>query len=288
MLSKYFVFFFSSRRRHTRYWRDWSSDVCSSDLKTISEAERLVPTSSLLVDIIFPVAVQRARLLLAQGKVDDAARWCAERGLSVEDEPSYLREREHLVLARVLLAQDKPDQALMLLERLLEAARAAGRSGSVIEILALQSLALREKGKREPAVSILSQALALAEPEGYVHTFADKGPPMAALLSEVLETQRRGPLAPVVPTYYLRRLLAAIDRDPSGASTPASRLPEPLSEREMEVLALVTAGKSNRQIAKDLFVALSTVKTHVNNIHRKLDVRNRTQAVSRARELGLL
>src|SRR3712207_9376141 len=71
MLSKYFVFFFSSRRRHTRYWRDWSSDVCSSDLKTISEAERLVPTSSLLVDIIFPVAVQRARLLLAQGKVED-------------------------------------------------------------------------------------------------------------------------------------------------------------------------------------------------------------------------
>jgi LuxR family maltose regulon positive regulatory protein len=234
------------------------------------------------------VAVQRARLLLAQGKVDAAARWCAERGLSVEDEPSYLREREHLVLARVLLARGKPDQALRLLERLLEEAQATGRSGSVIEILALQSLALRQKGKREPAVSILSQALALAEPEGYVRTFADEGPPMAALLAEVLETQRRGRLAPEVPTYYLRRLLAAIDHGPSGAATPASGLPEPLSEREMEVLALITAGKSNRQIAKELFVALSTVKTHVNNIHRKLDVRNRTQAISRARELGLL
>jgi LuxR family maltose regulon positive regulatory protein len=105
----------------------------------------------------------------------------------------------------------------------------------------------------------------------------------------VLQAQQRGHLASEVPAYYLRKLLAGIERYGSGAAaSPASNLPEPLSEREMEVLALITAGKSNRQIAKDLFVALSTVKTHVNNIHRKLDVRNRTQAVSRARELRLL
>jgi ATP/maltotriose-dependent transcriptional regulator MalT len=269
-------------------WIRHARDDVAGALEAIEEAERVLPNPILLVDMFFPVGVLRARLLLARGKVDAAARWCDERGLGVEDEPSYLREREHLVLARVLLAQDKPDQALRLLERLREEAQAAGRSGSVIAILALQSLALREKGKGEPAVSILTRALALAEPEGYVRTFADEGPPMAAVLSEVLETQRRGRLAPEVPTYYLRRLLAAIDLDPSCAATPASGLPESLSEREMEVLALITAGKSNRQIAKDLFVALSTVKTHVNNIHRKLDVRNRTQAVSRARELGLL
>jgi LuxR family maltose regulon positive regulatory protein len=257
-------------------------------LEAIDEAERLVPNPDTIVDIIFPVAVQRARLLLAQGKVDAAARWCTERGLSVEDEPSYLREREHLVLARVLLAQDNPDQALILLERLREEAQAAGRSGSMVEILALQSLALREKGEGEQAVSILTQALDLAEPEGYVRTFADEGPPMSALLSEVLEIQRRERLASDVPAYYLRKLLAALDHDASGAATPGSGLPEPLSEREMEVLALIAAGKSNRQIAKDLFVAQSTVKTHVNNIHRKLDARNRIQAVARARELGLL
>jgi LuxR family transcriptional regulator, maltose regulon positive regulatory protein len=257
-------------------------------LEAIGEAERLVPNPDTIVDIIFPVAVQRARLMLAEGKVDAAACWCAERGLSVEDEPSYLREREHLVLARVLLTQNKPDQALRLLERLREEAQAAGRSGSVIEILALQSLALREKGEGKQAVSILSQALALAEPEGYVRTFADEGPPMAALLSEVLEVRQRDRLDPPVPTYYLRKLLAALDRDTSGAATSGSGLPEPLSEREMEVLVLIAAGKSNRQVAKDLFVAMSTVKTHVNNIHRKLDARNRTQAVSRARELGLL
>jgi LuxR family maltose regulon positive regulatory protein len=93
-------------------------------LEAIGEAERLVPYPA--VDIFFPVGVQRARLLVAQGKVEDAARWCAERGLGVEDEPSYLREREHLLLARVLLAQGKPDQVLMLLKRLREKAQAGG------------------------------------------------------------------------------------------------------------------------------------------------------------------
>ena len=257
-------------------------------LEAIGEAERLVPNPNLPVDINSPVAVQRARLLLAQGKVDDAARWIAERGLGVEDEPSYLREREHLVLARVQLAQDEPDQALRVLKRLHEEAQTAGRSGTELEIRTLQALALREKGEKERAVSILTQALALAEPEGYVRTFTDKASPMAALLSEVLEAQQRGRLAPEVPAYYLRKLLAALERDASSTAPPNAGLPEPLSERELEVLVLLAAGKSNRQIASELFVALSTVKTHIKNIYGKLDVRNRTQAVSRAGELGLL
>jgi LuxR family transcriptional regulator, maltose regulon positive regulatory protein len=112
---------------------------------------------------------------------------------------------------------------------------------------------------------------------------------MAALLSEVLEAQQRGRLAPDVPASYLRKLLAALERDHLGATTVASlELREPLSERELEVLALLAAGKSNRQIASELFVALSTVKTHIKNIYGKLDVRSRMQAVSRAREIGLL
>jgi LuxR family transcriptional regulator, maltose regulon positive regulatory protein len=267
--------------------RQARGDVAGA-LEALEEAERLVPNPNVLVDINFPVAVQRARLLLAQGKVDAAARWTAERGLSAEDEPSYLREREYLVLARVLLAQDNPDQALRLLERLREKAQARGRSGSVIEILALQSLALRKKGEKVRAVSTLAQALSLAEPEGYVRTFTDEGSPMAALLSEALETQRRGRLAPEVPAYYLRKLLAALDRDASGAAASGSGLPEPLSERELEVLTLVAAGKTNQEIAKELFVALSTVKTHIKNIYGKLDARNRTQALARARELRLL
>jgi LuxR family transcriptional regulator, maltose regulon positive regulatory protein len=82
--------------------------------------------------------------------------------------------------------------------------------------------------------------------------------------------------------------LAALQRDGSSITTPDAKLPEPLSERELEVLVLLAAGNSNRQIASELFVALSTVKTHIKNIYGKLDVRNRTQAVSRAGELGLL
>jgi LuxR family maltose regulon positive regulatory protein len=111
---------------------------------------------------------------------------------------------------------------------------------------------------------------------------------MAALLSEVLETQRRGRLAPDVPAYYLRKLSAALERDASRTATLGSELPEPLSEREREVLMLVAAGKTNQEIANELFVALSTVKTHIKNIYGKLDARNRTQALARARELRLL
>jgi LuxR family maltose regulon positive regulatory protein len=260
-------------------------------LEAISEAERLVPNANQLVDIIFPVAVQRARLLLAQGNVDDAARWCAERRLGVEDELSYLREREHLVLARVLLAQDKPDQALSLLERLREEAEMASRAGSVIEILALQALALWARGKKERAVGTLTRALALAEPEGYIRTFVDEGPTMGDLLSATLEVRQRGHLDAAmsrVSISYFARLIAALAQEDASAPVADERLPEPLSERELEVLALIAAGDSNEEIASKLFVSVSTVKTHINNLYRKLGTRSRTQAVARATEMSLL
>ncbi len=259
-------------------------------LEAIGEAERLVPNPNVLADILFPVAVQRARLLLAQGKVDDAVRWCAERGLGVEDEPSYLHEREHLVLTRVLLAQNKPDQALRLLERLREAAQVAGRGGSEIEILTLQAMALRERGEKERAVSILTQALTLAEPEGYVRTFVDEGPQIATLLAEVLQAHQRRHREPSdhPPAHYLRKLLAALEQVTSGTTPLTAELPEPLSERELEVLQLIAAGKSNKRIAQELFVTAGTVKTHIRNIYRKLDAHSRTQALVRARELNLI
>src|SRR5215207_3329129 len=256
-------------------------------LEAIGEAERLVPST--VVDIFFPVEVQRARLLLAQGKVDDAARWCTERGLGVEDEPSYLREREHLVLARVLLAQGKVDQALRLLRGHLEEAQVQRRrGGSEIEILMLQALALWERDAKERAVSTLTQALTRAKPEGYVRTFVDEGPEMALLVSEVLEAQQRGRLHPPVPAHYLRKLLTALEQAASSATPPTAELPEPLSERELEVLILIEAGKSNRRIAQELFVTTGTVKTHIRSIYRKLDAHSRTQALVRAKELNLL
>jgi LuxR family maltose regulon positive regulatory protein len=113
---------------------------------------------------------------------------------------------------------------------------------------------------------------------------------MAELLSEVLEAQQRGRLDSPrrIPAHYLRKLLAVLERDASGGALPAARLPEPLSERELEVLQLIAAGNTNRRIATELFVSVGTVKTHLNNLYRKLDAHSRTQALARARELNLL
>jgi LuxR family transcriptional regulator, maltose regulon positive regulatory protein len=172
-----------------------------------------------------------------------------------------------------------------MLERLDETTRTVGRR---IEILALKSLALWAGNKKERAVRTLDQALALAEPEGYVRTFADEGPPMAEILLATIEGQRRGILDPPVSAHYPRKLLAVLKRDGMGTASPEAVLPEPPSERELEVLTLVAAGKSNRRIAEELFVSVGTVKTHINNLYRKLDAHSRTQAVARARELKLL
>ena len=258
-------------------------------LEAIGEAERVLPSPKVIVDLIFPVAVQRARLLLAQGEFSAAARWSAERGLGVEDEPSYLREREHLVLARALLAEGKPVPALRLLERLRKEAEAAGRTGDLIEILVLQARALWAGNRKERAANTLTRALALAEPEGYVRTFVDEGTAISDLLSATLEARQSGRLdAPGrASTQYIAKLLAALAQEAEvpGADEP---LAEPLSERELEILALIAAGDSNREIASRLFVSASTVKTHINNLYRKLGARSRTQAVARARELGVL
>jgi LuxR family transcriptional regulator, maltose regulon positive regulatory protein len=258
-------------------------------LRAIGEAEK-VGLSPKMTDLFNPVSAQRARLLLAQGYVAEAVEWTAERGLGVEDEPSYLREREHLVLARVLFAQDKPEQALRLLGRLRENAQAAQRMGSEIAILTLEATAIQAKGAKENAASTLAHALILAEPEGYVRTFVDEGPPMTKLLSELLEVHQRGRSDSVgrVPAHYLRKLLAALEREATGTARPATELPEALSERELEVLQLIAAGNSNRRIASELFISVGTVKTHINHLYRKLDAHTRTQAVARARELGLV
>ena len=165
-----------------------------------------------------------------------------------------------------------------------------GRTGRLIEVLVLQSLALQALGEAEPAVECLAQALELARPEGYVRLFADEGEPVADLLRRVLGS-RGGRAGHDVPEDHARRLLAAIEAggEPGvRARDGAGALAEPLSERELEVLRLLSSGMSNREVAQNLFVALSTVKTHVNSIYRKLEARSRTHAVARARELDLL
>jgi LuxR family transcriptional regulator, maltose regulon positive regulatory protein len=169
-----------------------------------------------------------------------------------------------------------------------QSTEAAGRTGKLIEILTLQAVALWERNRREQAVGSLTRALALAEPEGYVRTLVDEGAKVGELLSAILEARQRGhPDATRTPARYLTKLLA-IHAQESATPGAGERLSEPLSERELEVLALVASGKSNLEIASSLFVSLSTVKTHINNLYRKLGARSRTQAIARARDLDLI
>jgi LuxR family maltose regulon positive regulatory protein len=265
-------------------------------LEALGQAER-VELSPQVVSLLNPVPVWRARLLLARGEVAEAARWAEGRGLRLDDQPSYPREGEYLVLARVLLAQRQPDRALRLLAWLHTQAAAQGRTGSVIEVGALEALARAAGGDQTGALTTLGEALALAAPEGYLRVFVDEGAPMARLLGRFTAAQRSGRVAlpAVVAPHYLDRLGRAFQpgrprfapRTPRDADEVAG-LAEPLSDRELQVLGLLAAGRSNQQIADELVVVLDTVKKHVGHILHKLGAANRTQAVARARALGLV
>jgi LuxR family maltose regulon positive regulatory protein len=262
-------------------------------LEAIAEAERVAPSPS-LANLFNPVPAQRARLLLAQGDIAAAARWAQEGGLRADDEPMYQKEREHLVLARVLLAQDQPAKALALLDRLHEAAAAQDRAGSLIELGALRALALAANGDADRAVDVLAETLTLACPQGHVRVFADEGPSMAALLARLIAAQRTGRAAARVPLGCLARLqraLGAQDIVPEagrGGATAVPGLVEQLTSRELQVLEMLAAGRSNQAIASQLVVTLDTVKKHVSHVLGKLGAANRTEAVARARELSLI
>jgi LuxR family maltose regulon positive regulatory protein len=257
-------------------------------LEMAHEAEKVARASG--ADLQIAIAGGwMTRLRLARGDLEEAAAFEQERTANADDAADAARVVDQVTSARLLHARGRHREALRLLEELGESAEAAGRAGDLIEVLALQALARWARNEKERAVSTLMRARALAEPEGYVRTFVDEGPPMVDLLSATLEACQRGRLDATgrVPVSYLAKLLAAVAQDASASATD-TRLSEPLSERELEVLALISAGESNREIAGKLFVSVGTVKTHINNLYRKLGARSRTQAVARAREMNLL
>ena len=238
------------------------------------------------------MAAWQARLWLAQDNLEAVSQWVQKRGLVAAGESKPLHDIdyfwliEYAVLARILMAHGRLGELTILLQWLLEAAETGGRKTRVIEILMLQALALQAQGDIARAITTLERALSLAEPEGFVRIFVDEGPPMAHLLLEAL---KHG----IVPDY-VRRLLSAFSlEEPSQADTTSSQtdqsvIVEPLSERELEVLELIAEGLTNKAIAHRLFLSQNTVKVHARNINSKLGVHSRTQAVAKARALGIL
>jgi LuxR family maltose regulon positive regulatory protein len=241
-----------------------------------------------------PIPAMKARIRVAQGRLDEVTAWVVQTKLSVDDDLSYLREFEHVTLARMLIArhgsaagEQLVRDGVRLLERLRAAAQTGGRIGSVIEILVLQSLAQQSLGNSRGALDLLAEALALAEPEGFLRLFLDHGTRMRDLLRHATARGLAG--------EYTRRVLAAFDAPPAQPAASAGRVTadasgavQALTTREMEVLRLIAAGLRNQEIAGHLSISAATVKRHIANAYGKLGAGHRTEALARAKELKLL
>jgi ATP/maltotriose-dependent transcriptional regulator MalT len=228
-----------------------------------------------------PIAATRARVRIAQGRLDDARTWARERGVAAADPPAYLAEYDQLTLARLLVAQGDAREALALLDRVLDAAREAGRDGSLVEARLVRALAHHANGEADAAAADLAAALIDGVPAGWCRLFVDEGRPMTELLGHVAR------VATDDVRTHAERLLAAA-RVPTAATASRSTSDEGLSEREREVLRLLATELSGPEIARQLFVSVNTLRTHSKHIFSKLDVNTRRAAVRRAQELGLL
>jgi LuxR family maltose regulon positive regulatory protein len=265
----------------------------SQAIDAVARAIQLVRTRGVFPEARHAAESAQAGLWLAEGDLQAAGRWAASR------EPGngfpFEYERTQITRARVWIAQHEPNKALALLSHLERAARSAGRMGRVIEILLLQALALQEMGDNPRAIEALEGGLILSQPEGYLRLFVDEGPPLQGLLAQWLAHAAAGPTRD-----YAMHLLRQFETEPQAGGAPTSEplsarvepsaqaLVEPLSPRELEVLHLMALGRTNGEIARQLVVAVGTVKAHTSHIYRKLDVSNRTEAVTRARQLGIL
>ncbi len=264
--------------------------------ETMAQAARLMPSPFL--------AAAQARLALGCGSRAEAERWAREEGPDHSTPASQAREFELATLARLDIARGDFAAADDLADRLYERAELDGRTGGIAEALVLRALVAGARGGPDDAAraaDALAQSLALVAAEGSQRVYLDEGPPMIALLTALRDGERRGAgrLTPEAAAH-LNRILASVAANAAGnreeqtgadqaaAADANAALPEPLTPRELEILRLVNAGMSNREIADRLFVSIGTVKTHTHRAYAKLDVTGRTQALARARALGLL
>jgi LuxR family maltose regulon positive regulatory protein len=237
------------------------------------------------------MAASQAWLSLAAGDLPAVQRWQYARSQQSDSVLLMLQEHEELIVARMLIAQGEPEEALRLLENLRSDSHTQGRTRSELEITLLQALAHHAIDDLPGAKQTLIEALRLAQPEGYLRLFLDEGQAMATLLEAVLPDVRDEPLG-----MYVRSLLLAFAQGRSGSrqtpplpSVSASlTLIEPLSPQEQRVLRLLVAGHSNPEIARELVVSVNTIRSQVRSIYRKLNVSGRAEARQAARQLNLL
>lgn len=237
----------------------------------LAKAERSVHQYDFTVMIPEIIATQ-VLILLRQDKVTEAAHLMQQHDLPISQ-------------ARVYLAEGNTSEALTVLEPFRQQMEVKNWQDQRLRIMVLEAIALYQQGNTEAALGLINQVLSLAKADGFIRLFVDEGLPMAQLLSEAA-TQG-------IMTDYVDELLAVFEAEGIAITASAhahsnQSLIEPLSERELEVLELVAEGLSNREISERLFLALSTVKGHNRIIFDKLQVQRRTEAVARARDLGLL
>jgi LuxR family maltose regulon positive regulatory protein len=265
----------------------------------MEKAAQLIQICGVFSEARNTVEAAQVKLWLVQGNWPAVERWTAalEKRFGSHHPFRFEDELAHITQARAFIAQNKLDEAIRLLSGLEEAARSGGRQGRLIEIILLKALALQAVGDITEAGIALTKSLALAEPGGYVRIFLDEGQPIQMLLAQWLshEQVHRAEHVGTSPVRgYAAHLLSQFDAERHRTMAAqekvhlAGDLVEPISERELEVLHLIALGRTNQEIAGLLIISTGTVKAHTASIYRKLDVANRTEAVARARQLGIL
>jgi len=255
-------------------------------LDALQEADQVRGKFSVMPMLIGMLEKSKVRLWLAQDNTTAIESWAQENGVYDAGESFVLTEIPEekkpllITLARVFIAQHKMDEALGLLESLKESAEEGENINILIEILILQALALQNQNNITFALKALERSLVLAESGSFIRIFVDEGPPLAKLLEKILNENAD------VPRAYVKKLLSAFRL--SKVIRTDDGLVERLSERELEVLRLIAGGLSNNKITEELFISLSTVKTHTRNIYSKLNVHSRTEAIVKAKDLELL
>jgi LuxR family maltose regulon positive regulatory protein len=249
-----------------------------------------MPTDYSVSHLVDWAKAWRAHIELRSGEKRAALKWATTTEKSRDMLPAFVTDRVNITLARCLVLNEGPGmhgdrllKAVHGLEELLESTKGGTRTKSRVEVLVVQALVHDLLLDRPAALQALEEALSLAEPNGFVRVFIDEGAPMVVLLRQLIAQGTR--------TGYAKRLLSELSEG-DAVGVKADRQPtvpsELFSEREREVLRLLAANLSNREIADTLYVSVNTVKTHLKRIYEKMAVKNRHEATSRAAEFGLL